>query len=155
MSCENEPRRSERADRDAVPPPSRPAWLFPPGYRGFPGKRWIGVLLRTLHLMGVAGLGGAFLYAAPREAWLPYLWLTVASGSLLFAIEIWSHGVWLLQLRGQAVILKLLLLGLMPATGPAAPWLLLAVVALSGIFSHAPARVRYYAPFHGRRMEVP
>ena len=147
-------RARERSER--IHPPSRPAWLFPPTYRSFPGKRWLGIALRSAHLMGVAGVGGAFLYPLPQAAWEPYLWLTVGSGGMLFAIELWSHGVWLLQLRGQAVVLKLLLLTLMPVLGPtAAPWLLLAVVVLSGVFSHAPAHVRYYAPFHRRRMEVP
>lgn len=149
--------RTEAAGRRTrAPAPQSPRWLFPPGYRGFAGRRWVAITLRSFHLLGVAGLGGLFLYAAPREAWLPYLWLTVGSGGALALLEVWSHGVWLIQLRGVAVLVKLGLLALAPWLAPtAAPWLLAAVIGISGVFSHAPAAVRYYSPFHGRRVEVP
>ena len=127
--------------------------LFPLNTRGFRGRRWLNIGLRSLHLVGTAGVGGGFLYQAPAAGWMPYLALTVASGLAMVALELWANGIWLLQLRGQAVVLKLVLMGLIgwwPAFGP---HLLVAVVLISGVVSHAPARVRYYSIFHGRRLD--
>ncbi len=127
--------------------------LFPDRSRGFPGKRWVNISLRTLHLVGTAGLGGAFLYGAPVEAWLPYLWLTLSSGFLMAGLECWSNGVWLIQLRGLAVLLKLLLLLAIAVTGGMDLPLFLLVILVSGVIAHAPGSVRYYSPYHGRRLE--
>ena len=54
--------------------------LFPVESRFFPGQRWANISLRTLHLIGVAGLGGGFLYPAEGEGWRLFLDLTIASG---------------------------------------------------------------------------
>ena len=70
-------------------------------------------------------------------------------------IELWSHCIWLLQVRGLAIMLKLLLLGaaiLLPDV--ADPWLLFMVIMISGIISHAPSRQRYYSPFYGRKITL-
>ncbi len=131
------------------------AWLFPPRIRDFPGKRWVRILLRTLHLVGVAGLGGAYFYEAAPADWLPYLWLTVASGVLMMALEVWSHGIWLLQLSGLLIQLKCLLLVLNICLGGA--WqlpLILAVLGISGVIAHSPARIRHYGPWHRRVLTV-
>ncbi|MEA3274894.1 MAG: hypothetical protein U9Q81_06290 [Pseudomonadota bacterium] len=128
--------------------------LFPPESRFFPGQRWINIGLRTLHLLGMAGIGAAFLVPGAADgAWHDYLWLTLASGLGLILIFVWSNGIWLIQLRGQAILLKVLLLALIPVWPSAGPALFAAVVLLSGIISHAPARVRYFSPFHGRMLE--
>jgi hypothetical protein len=125
--------------------------LFPVHKRDFYGKRWIKIGLRTLHLMGLAGLGGGYLYQAEAADWLPYLWLTLISGLSMLLVEAWSHGIWLLQVRGLSIFIKIGLLGW-------AAWLpdsldaliALCVVFISGMISHAPGRVRYYSPFYGR-----
>lgn len=120
----------------------------------FSGKRWVKITLRTLHLVGTAGLGGAFLYQAPRMSWEPYLWLTVVSGFLLAFLELWSNGIWLIQLRGLAILAKLALLAFLPfAAGLEGP-LLVAVIVISGVIAHAPASVRYFSVFHGRRIDA-
>ncbi|HHH39828.1 MAG TPA: hypothetical protein ENK50_09670 [Sedimenticola sp.] len=127
--------------------------LFPDHSRFFPGQRWVNIGLRTLHLLGVAGLGAGFLYAAADDAWRPYLWLTLASGAGLSLISIWNQGVWLLQLRGQAILLKLLLLGLIPLWPAWKLPLFVAVILISGVISHAPGKVRYYSLYHRRQIE--
>lgn len=127
--------------------------LFPLESRGFPGGRWLRVGLRSLHLLGTAGVGGGFLYGAPPEAWLPWLWLTVASGAAMMALELWSNGVWIVQMRGLAMLLKLALLALAVWLGEPRADLLIAVILISGIIAHAPARLRYYSPWHRRRIE--
>ncbi len=127
--------------------------LFPARSRDFPGKRWIKIGLRTLHLMGIAGIGGAYFYTVEASQWLPFLWLTMASGLLMLAVEVWSHGIWLLQIRGLAILFKIALLSV-SATLPAAfdPALIMVVILISSVISHAPSRLRYYSPFFHRRI---
>ena len=136
-----------------LPVPSLRQTFFPDPPRGFPGRRWVNITLRTLHLIGVAGMGGGWLYGADPAAWRPYLWLVLATGALMVVLELAATLLWLLQLRGLAVVAKL---GLVAAAGywpGATPWLLAAVIVLSSVFAHAPADVRYFSPWHGRRVE--
>lgn len=125
------------------------SWLFPIDKRDFPGRRWLSITLRTLHLIGIAGLAGAYLFHLPESQWMPYLWLAVLSGFLMAAMAIYVDGIWLLQLRGQAIFLKLLLLSTVfwLFDEPQAMIYLL-VIILSGVVSHAPGKVRYYSLWH-------
>ena len=127
--------------------------LFPEESRYFPGQRWCNIGLRTLHLLGISGLGGGFLYPGLESDWLGYLYLTTFSGIGLTLIFIWSNGIWLLQLRGQAILLKILLLALMPLWPELRLPLFVLVIVISGVISHAPAKVRYYSPLYGRCIE--
>ena len=108
--------------------------------------------MRTLHLIGTAGVGGGFLYGSPREAWIPYLILTVISGFGIFLIEVWTNGIWIIQIRGVAVLIKLALLSCLHFYQPwATPALVLSIV-ISGLISHAPGDVRYYSIFHRKKL---
>ncbi|MCB1762292.1 MAG: hypothetical protein KDI27_04025 [Gammaproteobacteria bacterium] len=127
--------------------------LFPVESRSFAGQRWVNIMLRTLHLIGVAGLGGGFLYPAEGDHWQRFFFLTLWSGVGLAVISIWNNGNWLLQLRGQAILLKLLLLLLIPLVPVLKLPLFLGVIVISGVMSHAPARVRYYSLFHRGRVD--
>ncbi|MEH6471066.1 MAG: hypothetical protein V7752_07440 [Halopseudomonas sp.] len=130
-------------------------WFFPARSRQFAGKRWCKIALRTLHLFGIAGIGGAYLYQAPEQDWMPFLWLTLSTGGLMVLVELWSHCIWILQVRGLAILCKLTLLGI--AAGLPTdydPWLLFVVIMISGIISHAPSRQRYYSPFYGRKITL-
>ena len=124
--------------------------IFPQTSREFPGRRWVNISLRTLHLIGIAGIGGAFLYQADKALWLPYLLLTLVSGLLLVGLEVWSNGIWLMQLRGLATLLKLLILSLALFLGLQG-WMLVSIIVIASVLAHAPGDVRYYSPFHGRR----
>ena len=117
--------------------------LFPENSRNFPGLRWVNVSLRTLHLIGVAGIGGAFLYRVPFVEWVPYMWITILSGAVMLLLEIWCNGAFLIQLRGIAMLVKLLLLAgsLYLDRGM---YVMILVIVISGIISHAPAKVRYF-----------
>lgn len=127
--------------------------MFPAVSRSLPGLRWLNIGLRTLHLIGIAGSSGAFLYPMQTAAWVPYLWLTLLSGVGLMGLSLYSNGIWLLQLRGLAILFKLVLLGLM-LVWPGFSWQLgLAVIVLSSVIAHAPGNLRYYSPWHGRRIE--
>ena len=124
-------------------------WFFPIEKREFAGKRHLMISLRTLHLMGVSGYAGFFIFGLASEQWLPLGLLALVSGSLMLVLEIWADGIFLLQMRGLAVLLKLAIFG----------WILFdpnwrvegffGIILLAGYFSHAPAKVRYYLPFSG------
>ncbi|MEM5537414.1 hypothetical protein WNY58_13545 [Neptuniibacter pectenicola] len=126
-------------------------WLFPAKKRSIPAKRWISIISRTVHLIGVSGLAGAYLYQQPVASWQWFLYLTVMSGFVMSALEVYSDGIWLLQLRGTAIGVKLLLLSTMIwwFDQPNAIIYFLAII-ISGVVSHAPGKLRYFSIWHGR-----
>lgn len=105
------------------------------------------IVIRSLHLIGIAGVGAAFLFQLPEAQWLPYMVLILLSGSAMMLLEIWSNGIWLIQLRGLSTLLKLLILSTTFIVG-LQPYILVAVILISGTMSHAPGKVRYYSVFH-------
>ena len=127
--------------------------IFPRESRFFPGQRWVNIGLRIVHLIGVAGLGAGFLYPAADSTWLLYYSVTLYSGLGLSILYTWCNGIWLVQLRGQAILLKVLLLFLIPYLPGLEVPLFLIVVVISGLISHATANVRYYSLIHRRRIE--
>lgn len=128
--------------------------LFPASTRTFPGKRWVNISLRTLHLIGITGLGGQIFFSLEGAQVAPFWVLSVLSGLGMVGIALIGNGIWLLQVRGLAVLTKLLIilaLGLVPQ------WqqpLFVMILLISGLISHAPGSVRYYSPWHGRRIDV-
>jgi len=102
--------------------------------------------------MGIGGVAGGALFQLPIELWLNYLYITVLSGCSMVIIEIWSNGIWLIQLRGLATLLKLAVLSLALISG-LQPYMIFSAIILSGIFAHAPGKVRYYSIFHGKVIE--
>ena len=104
--------------------------------------RWIGISLRTLHLIGVAGVGGALLFEVPYIAWKPYLVLLIASGAGMLLLDIWSNAQCLIQVRGIAVLIKIFFLALSFYVG-FEEFMLITVIVISGVISHAPSKVRY------------
>lgn len=121
-------------------------YLFPESDRAFFGLRWINILLRTVHLIGVAGCGGIFFYQLPLKSVFPFLHMTLISGALMTLIAIWCNGIWLLQLRGVATLLKLAMLGYAMTYG-SEEWEYFAclfVIVVAGIVSHAPGKFRYF-----------
>ncbi|HID45847.1 MAG TPA: hypothetical protein EYP34_08845 [Chromatiaceae bacterium] len=131
----------------------RRSLLFPESSRFFPGQRWVNISLRTLHLIGLSGSGYGFLANGNDFNSRAFLLLTVYSGVAMMLISIWSNGIWLLQLRGQTILLKLLLLGLIPLQPDFHAELFITVIILSGLISHAPGNTRYYSVFYGRRID--
>ena len=110
--------------------------------RTFPGQRWVNILLRSLHLVGVAGLGAGFIHGLPESRWILFWYIAMSSGGALMLLYIWSSITWLLQTKGLVILFKLGLLalaGLFPQWGSA---LFMAVVVLSSVMAHAPGAVR-------------
>lgn len=116
--------------------------LLPQQSRTFTGQRWLSILLRTLHLIGVSGVGAAFLFSVSKDQWQPYMLLTITSGCAMVILEVWSNGIWLIQLRGFSTLLKLLILSLMFVFEPQA-YILFSIIIIAGLMSHAPGNIRY------------
>lgn len=113
-------------------------------------RRWSKISLRTLHIIAVAGVGGGVLFGLGMERWEPYWWLSVISGVLLVLIDALANPVWLIQVRGLAVYIKLVLLVLLWKLPAWDVTLLLAIIVLSAVISHAPSNLRYYSLYHGK-----
>ena len=126
--------------------------LFPAQARDFPGLRWLNITLRSLHLLGMAGLAAGYLYQVAVVAMLPFWAITLYSGLAMVGLAIWSNGRWLLQLRGAVIMLKLLILWSLPwlenQFADGGGWGMVVIILLSSVISHAPARVRYYFVVH-------
>ena len=113
-------------------------------------KRWSKISLRTLHLLSVAGVGGGVLFGLEQDLWFNYWWLAVVSGGLMMLMDMVSNPVWILQVRGFVIFLKLMLLTMM-FTYPAWDNLLLVfIIVISAVISHAPGKLRYYSLYHRR-----
>ena len=111
-------------------------------------KRWIKISLRTFHLLAVAGVGGGLIFGVEKTLWLNYWWLALASGSLLMLIDMISNPVWVVQVRGLVVFLKLILLAFLGSYPAWDSHLLMFIIVISAVISHAPGKLRYYSIYH-------
>ena len=108
--------------------------------RDFPGKRWVNLALRTIHLVGLVLLGAGLLGAGEISTGAT---ITFASGFAMLAIDTWANPAHLREVAGFGVLVKLLLVGLMalqPAWGLTIFWI---VLGLSTLLSHAPGNFRH------------
>ena len=112
------------------------------GYRDFPGRRWLVVMLRAGHIAGVVGVGAGLL-AQPGGAATGFVWLMVASGLAMAALDAWSNPVWLHEYAGLSLLAKFALLGWFLADESARPTLFWSILVFSVIFAHAPASFRH------------
>ena len=108
--------------------------------RDFPGKRWVNLALRAVHLVGLVLLGAGLLGAGEISTGAT---ITFASGFAMLAIDTWANPAHLREVAGFGVLVKLLLVGLMalqPAWGLTIFWM---VLGLSTLLSHAPGNFRH------------
>jgi len=113
-------------------------------------KRWSKISLRTLHLLAVAGVGGGILFVLDKDLWINYWWLALVSGVLMMLMDIASNPVWLIQVRGVVILLKLILLVLLGISPGWDSFLLAVIIIISAVISHAPGKLRYYSLYHRR-----
>lgn len=109
--------------------------------RDFPGKRWLNVGLRTVHVIGLIMLGGTLLSGHTETG--PGAALTVASGLTMFLIDTWANPAQLREVAGFGVLVKLLLVALMAWQSAYALPIFWLLVVLSTLLSHAPAAFRH------------
>ena len=115
-------------------------------------KRWTKIGLRTLHLLAVAGVGGGVLFGLDPVVWLNYWWLALASGGLLILIDSVANPLWIVQVRGLVIVVKLLLLALLGRYPAFDGLLLVIVIIISTVIAHAPGKIRYYSVYHRREI---
>lgn len=118
-------------------------------------KRGLSLLLRTVHLVSFGILLGGHTFAIDADRLLPALYLTIASGIGLMALEIYAIGPhWLFMGKGGAVLLKLLILLAVPYAWDYRLPLLLLVVVIASVGSHMPGRYRHYSMLQGRIVQI-
>ena len=124
--------------------------LFPKPKRSFPGQRWVRISVRTWHLLSMGFLlgGTAHGLTLAEQPW--GLWGTLLSGLVFMAVELHASCIWLLQLKGIAVLAKLILLWSAGLASTGSLAYLIAAVVIGGISSHMPGKYRYYSPYHGQ-----
>ena len=111
-------------------------------------KRWSKISLRTLHLLALAGVGGGILFGLEKDLWINYWWLAMVSGALMMLMDIIPNPVWLVQIRGVVIFVKLILLACL---GHYPEWdslILAVIIIISAVISHAPGKLRYYSIYH-------
>jgi hypothetical protein len=129
--------------------------LFPDPPRRVPGERAINIALRTAHLMTFGILLGGHVFDVAPQRLIPYLYLTIASGAGLIALELYRSCRWVYLLKGVLVGLKLILLVAAGVWWDQRVPLLLLVLLLGSVGSHLPARFRYYSVIHRRVLSDP
>lgn len=106
-------------------------------------RRWVGIVLRTLHLAGVVWLGAALLGAPVGSGGG---WLTLLSGLGLFASELVDRRISPTELAGAVVLAKLGAVAAMLHWPAAAPWLFWVLLGVSAVSAHAPKPLRHWRP---------
>ena len=128
---------------------------LPVTLRTFPGIRWLRIALRTAHLIAMGLLVGGVAGGASSSDLTAALWGTFLSGALFVAIELYQSVQFVFQVKGIAVLVKLLLLmGAVEWPESALPFLIAAIV-IGGISSHMPGKYRHYSILHGRPLQGP
>ena len=115
----------------------------------FIGKRWLRVILRSIHLVGVVVVFVSVVTGnQDKLSW----GIALISGVGLFILEAFSNLLWFIQLRSLVLYIKFVLLyGVF--TYPDYAWYcMISMIFLSGIVSHAPSSFRYYSFVHGKKI---
>jgi hypothetical protein len=129
------------------------AFFMPEPRRRLPHARAWNVGARTVHLAATGVLLGGHFFGVEADTLLPWLYAAMASGAVMFAVELYSSFDWLTEIGGLAVVLKLALLCAIPFAWSARVPLLFAVVAVAGIGSHMSGKYRHYSLRHHRVMK--
>ena len=129
--------------RRPLPPTSAFKLLFPERPRVFPHRRSIKTTLRTLHIFAGGTLLGGHIFSVPTIVLEPWLWGTVMSGLLLLLTDLHGSFSIVCEVRGVAVLAKLLLVLLVPVFWDARVPLLLSALVIGAVISHMPGRYRH------------
>ncbi len=117
--------------------------LFPKIPRDFPFRRSMRTLLRTIHIFTSGILLGGLIFNQPVAILEPWLMGAVISGLFLMATDLHASFAVLCELRGMAVMVKILLLVLVPVFWEARVHLLIAALVIGSVSSHMPKRYRH------------
>jgi hypothetical protein len=110
------------------------------------------IALRGIHVLAAGILAGSYVLESSPGLQARWLAAAVLSGLLLLLLDVHESCVFLLQIRGYFVIFKLAALGFLYRLEPVpASWLLVVLLVVSVVSSHAPSAIRYAAPLGSRR----
>ena len=121
--------------------------FFPNPPRGFPGRRALRVLSRSGHILATGVLLGGHIFAQPEEVLLPWLIGAIATGGLMLTIDLYSSLAVMCETRGMIILTKMLLVALVAVFWDARIGLLITVVAIGGVGSHAARGIRHRVLF--------
>ena len=110
--------------------------------------------LRTAHIAVTGLLLGGHAFSAPASSLRPVLWLVIASGAGLIALDSYKSFDWVHQGWGVMLITKLILLCLVPFVWDFRVAILLIIVVIASVESHMPARFRHYSFLYRRVMKA-
>jgi len=120
------------------------ALLFPDEYRDFKHKRFVIVVLRSLHIICFSILVGGYYFQQAQSLITPWFLGALFSGMAMFLIDMYGSCIILFEVRGVSILFKLFLLSWLPALNENSQIvLLLFVIALSSYISHTTASVRH------------
>lgn len=119
-------------------------FLEPRPARDFRGKRWVNITLRTAHIATFAALVGGHVFDVPADELRPWLYGAIASGAAMMAIQLHASFLWLRQIRGAVILLKLAMLCAIAVWWQARVPILFAVIVISSYMSHMPGKYRYW-----------
>ena len=108
--------------------------------RDFPGRRWLNLGLRAIHLAGIVLLGAALLGCGGIATGA---WLTLFSGLGMFAGDAWANPAHVRELAGFGVLVKLALVAVMAIYPPVALPVFWSILLFSTLLSHAPGSLRH------------
>lgn len=124
--------------------------LFPKVPRDFAFRRGVRMALRALHIFTAGTLLAGYIFDQPLAVLEPWLFGTVISGFLLLATDLHATLAVLCEVRGFAVLAKLVLMVLIPVFWEARVVLLLAALVVGVVSSHMPRQYRHKVLlFHG------
>lgn len=111
--------------------------------RDFAGRRWLTVVLRSMHLVAVIWLGAALIGSTAGDPLRTAHALVSATGAAIFALDLWHRPSHLRECAGIGMLVKLLLVAAMAVVPQHALALFWAIVVYSALVSHAPASFRH------------
>ena len=92
------------------------------------------------------------LFGLDQVVWFNYWWLALASGGLLMLIDIVANPLWIVQVRGLVIVVKLVLVALLGRYPAFNGLLLVTVIIISTVIAHAPGKLRYYSVYHRKEI---
>ena len=123
--------------------------------RRMPYARAWNIAARTVHLAATGTLVGGHVFHVPADNLYTALWVAIASGAALIFLEMYASVHWAHQGCALILYVKLGLVCLIPWLWDYRVAILLAVVALASIGSHAPRTIRHYSVVFKRVMTEP
>ncbi|CEO39506.1 hypothetical protein [Photobacterium kishitanii] len=111
--------------------------------------------IRAAHILGVAISSGGFIFHLDKALWLNWWLLSMFSGGLMMAQEIYRSKLWLIQLKGVLTFIKLGLLASIILIPQQQPNIYIIVLLLSVFIAHGPAALRHYSIWHRRVIDEP